>query len=317
MNDGAGVATASYPRPIAHWPIGLASAARTLRGSARRVGPPPPAQLGRVFRQWLPRAGVPAAALVAYVALERAFIGIGAVQEYGTALLLALLASGAQVLLDRRAAGRLPIVASTKAVQPPCGCATRPGAADQIGDVCPEPATPKAFNDAVRRALTHLCDPTRLAVSPLLQLPVISDGLHDQGWEDTRLNRAAVLKVVLVSLLEELRPRHHAGDHTGEAWRFYNCLYYPYVVGATRRRAPTVLRSLREHRLRMGGPRSEMETALDWLLQVDEDTYYKWQRRGSDTIALALRERVAGGDGDGQTTRAPRAGRAHTGARSA
>jgi hypothetical protein len=80
-----------------------------------------------------------------------------------------------------------------------------------------------------------------------------------------------------------------------------------------------VLRTLREHRLRKGGPRSELETALDWLLQVDEDTYYKWQRRGSDTIALALRERerAAWGQGDGEATRAPRSARAYTGAQNA
>jgi len=40
-----------------------------------------------------------------------------------------------------------------------------------------------------------------------------------------------------------------------------------------------------------------MERVVDWLIQVDEDTFYKWQRRGSDTIAAALRERerAAGG----------------------
>lgn len=37
--------------------------------------------------------------------------------------------------------------------------------------------------------------------------------------------------------------------------------------------------------------RAEQERVLTWLLQVDLDTYYKWQRRGSNTIALILRER--------------------------
>jgi hypothetical protein len=30
---------------------------------------------------------------------------------------------------------------------------------------------------------------------------------------------------------------------------------------------------------------------------VDEDTFYKWQRRGSDTLAAALREREAAAGG--------------------
>jgi hypothetical protein len=79
----------------------------------------------------------------------------------------------------------------------------------------------------------------------------------------------------------------------GDAYRFYNCLYYPYVQGITRRRGPTVQRQLQERRRRDGSARTDLERVVDWLLQVDEDTFYKWQRRGSDTIAAALREREA------------------------
>jgi len=62
-------------------------------------------------------------------------------------------------------------------------------------------------------------------------------------------------------------------------------------MGVTRRRGPTVLRTLQERRLREGGAPTDAEQVVTWLLQVDEDTYYKWQRRGSDAIAGALRER--------------------------
>ena len=155
----------------------------------------------------------------------------------------------------------------------------------------PDLATTKAFDDAVRRALTHLSDPTKLATSPLLNLTVVAQGVCDQQLEDNRLNRAAVLKEVLLDLLDGLRPAD--GRVTSDAWRYYNCLYYPYVRGIGRRRAPTVLRQLAERRKREGGPRGDLEQVLDWLMQVDEDTFYKWQRRGSDTIAAALREREA------------------------
>lgn len=158
----------------------------------------------------------------------------------------------------------------------------------------PELATRKAFDDAVRRALTHLSDPTKLATSPLLNLQTVARGVIDQHLEDDRLNRAAVLKEILLELLDGLRPADRAGGIAGDAARFYNCLYYPYVQGISRRRGPTILRQLQERRRRDGSPpRTDLERVVEWLLQVDEDTFYKWQRRGSDTIAAALREREA------------------------
>jgi hypothetical protein len=155
----------------------------------------------------------------------------------------------------------------------------------------------KAFDDAVRRALAHLSDPPKMTTSPLLDLMVVTRGLAERRLDDNRLNRAAVLKDLLLELLEGLRPHEDNGKPTDDACRFYNCLYYPYVRGIGRRRAPTTLRQLAERRRREGGPPSDLEQVLDWLLQVDEDTFYKWQRRGSDTIAAALRERetAAGG----------------------
>lgn len=160
----------------------------------------------------------------------------------------------------------------------------------------PDLATVKAFDDAVRRALTHLSDPTKLSTSPLLNLVAVERGVAEQHLEDNRLNRAAVLKEMLLDLLDGLRPVDGSGRVTSDAWRYYNCLYYPYVRGISRR-GPTVLRQMSERRLREGKPRGEMEQVLEWLLAVDVDTFYKWQRRGSDTIAATLRERevMAGG----------------------
>jgi hypothetical protein len=161
----------------------------------------------------------------------------------------------------------------------------------------PELASRKSFDNAVRRALTHLSDPTKLATSPLLNLEVIARGVQSQGLDDNRLNRAAVLKETLLELLAGLMPARGSGGVTGDAFRYYNCLYYPYVLGVSRKRGPTVLRQLQERRQRDGTPPTDAERVVNWLLQVDEDTFYKWQRRGSDTIAAALRERetAAGG----------------------
>ena len=60
------------------------------------------------------------------------------------------------------------------------------------------------FDDAVRRALTHLSDPTKLAGSPLLSLRLVAAGLRDQGLQDTRHQRATILRAQLIELLEGL-----------------------------------------------------------------------------------------------------------------
>ena len=86
-----------------------------------------------------------------------------------------------------------------------------------------------------------------------------------------------MLEQVLIALLTDLRPRHQDGAPPGSPWRFYNCRYYPYpyVRGISRRRALTVLRGLLERRTCKG-----------------------WQRRGSDTIAAALREKERAAEGE-------------------
>jgi len=166
----------------------------------------------------------------------------------------------------------------------------------------PDLATRKAFDDAVRRAITHLSDPTKLATSPLLNLTVVGHAVAETHSEDNRLNRAAALREILLDLLDGLKPGDGAGRVTGDAWRYYNALYYPYVRGIGRRRAPATLRQLYERRRREGGAKGELEQVLEWLLDIDENTFYKWQRRGSDTIAATLRERErrAGGAAPGE-----------------
>jgi len=76
-----------------------------------------------------------------------------------------------------------------------------------------------------------------------------------------------------------------------EAWRFYNVLYYPYVRELSRKSALAEARRLSEARRRNGQrDPGELEQVLAWLADVDEDTFYKWQRRASDMIAAILWE---------------------------
>jgi hypothetical protein len=67
--------------------------------------------------------------------------------------------------------------------------------------------------------------------------------------------------------------------------------YYPYVRELSRKSALAEARRLADERRRAGqrAP-SELEQVLTWLADVDEDTFYKWQRRASDTIAAILWE---------------------------
>jgi hypothetical protein len=166
-----------------------------------------------------------------------------------------------------------------------------------LGGAEVEPATPaggKAFQDQVRRALTGLKSPPKLAQSPLLALRLVERRLARGGQEDNRLNRAAALREILIEAIEGLRPDGAdpgPAHQVGEAWRFYNVLHYPYVRELSRKSALQEARRLEQERRRAGRREpDELEQVLAWLADLDEDTYYKWQRRASDTIALILWE---------------------------
>ena len=163
-----------------------------------------------------------------------------------------------------------------------------------------DPEDEKNFNNVVRRSITHLKNPTQLVKSPLLTLRLVERRLKEAGLEDNRLNRAAVLREVLVEYIERLRPQGiaYTGNRepgTSDAWRFYNVLYLPYLREISRKNALSEARRLEVERKRLGqsGP-GELEQLLNWLTDLDEATFYKWQRRASDTIAALLREEEYG-----------------------
>ena len=149
----------------------------------------------------------------------------------------------------------------------------------------------KRFKDAVRKALTSLKSPPRLAQNQLLGLELVAQRVAQAGHEDNRLNRVAALRELLVEQIEGLRPSDSAGARVGDAWRFYNVLYYPYVRELSRKGALAEARRLFEERRRAGQREpGQLEQVLSWLADVDEDTFYKWQRRASDMIATILWE---------------------------
>jgi hypothetical protein len=168
---------------------------------------------------------------------------------------------------------------------------------DEDAEVLPDateeeiPNVPKHFKDSVRRAVTNLKSPPQLAKSPLLSLKLIDEQLNQSEQEDNRLNRAAILRELLIEQIEALQPNDSASSPTGEAWRFYNVLYYPYVREISRKGALAEMRRLQEIRQRIGQhTQGTFEEVLNWLTDIDENTFYKWQRRASDTIATILWE---------------------------
>jgi hypothetical protein len=155
----------------------------------------------------------------------------------------------------------------------------------------PELQDAKLFRTAVRRALTSLKSPPRLAQSPLLSLPLVVQRVHDNDLQDNRLNRVAALREILLEQIEGLRPSDDASPQTGDSWRFYNVLYIPYVREFSRKSALAEIRRLSDERRQQGQRQAgEFEQVLEWFTDIDEDTYYKWQRRASDTIATNLWE---------------------------
>jgi hypothetical protein len=149
----------------------------------------------------------------------------------------------------------------------------------------------KPFKDMVRKGLTNLKSPPQLAKSPLLGLSVVEERVRLNGQGDNRLNRVAALRELLIEQIDGLRPSDGTASRTGEAWRFYNVLHYPYVRELSRKAALAEARRLESERRRRGVREpDDHEQVLCWLADVDEDTFYKWQRRASDTIATILWE---------------------------
>jgi hypothetical protein len=187
------------------------------------------------------------------------------------------------------ALGTDPVISPRAATDPPEVVAPD----EATGDQRPE-APPKAFKDAVRRGLSGLKNPPQLAQSPLLTEPFVGEHLAATAGEDNRLNRISALRAILIGQIEALRPPAEPAETTAEAARFYNVLYYPYVREYSRKAALSEARRLREERRRSGAAPSALEHVLEWLADIDEDTFYKWQRRASDMIAASLWE-IAGG----------------------
>jgi hypothetical protein len=139
------------------------------------------------------------------------------------------------------------------------------------------------FARLVRRALSHYGDLARLAASPLTELPTVAAQLAARGARDDPLERAIELKGLLTASIIRLKPPHQGDFGTAPEWRYYNALYFPYVVGLKPygRRAHT-------------SPTDPViKAALECFQnQVPERTLHHWQNAAALLIAQDIRRQT-------------------------
>lgn len=129
------------------------------------------------------------------------------------------------------------------------------------------------FDRLTRRALSNLGDLSKLAASPLMNLPAL-EGTNP-------LDRAQSLKSLLVQSIQKLKPSSSAAFGTTDEWRYYNSLHFPYVLGLK----PYLRRSdydALDH---------DSRAALDWFqTSVPERTLHNWQNTAAKLIAEEIRK---------------------------
>jgi hypothetical protein len=139
------------------------------------------------------------------------------------------------------------------------------------------------FIRLTRRALSHWGDLPRLAASPLTHLPLIEARLAARHAPDNTLERAAELKTLLAESIARLKPRGQGDFGASEAWRYYNALYFPYVVGL----------KPYSQRGEVNGFDPATQQALEWFqTQVPERTLHNWQNAAAKLVAQDLREQL-------------------------
>lgn len=139
------------------------------------------------------------------------------------------------------------------------------------------------FARLTRRALGHYGDLTKLVASPLTALPVIDARLAARGAPDQPIERANELKAVLADGIARLKPRDGGDFGTTEEWRYYNSLYFPYVVG---------VRAYAQNATAAGLDPTARQAWQWFVTEVPQRSLHNWQNAAARLIAADLRGRV-------------------------
>jgi len=134
------------------------------------------------------------------------------------------------------------------------------------------------FVRLTRRALSHMTDPGKLAASPLMRLPILDERVKD----GRTLERAAELKLILTESIIRLKPPAKGDYGTSDEWRFYNVLYFPYVLG---------VKPLSYNIPDDLSP--DTRKVIEWFrANVPERTLHNWQNAAARLIAQDLRDQM-------------------------
>ncbi len=193
-----------------------------------------------------------------------------------TAILVATLGTAVQNALDTLAFGQFPHLRVVRTeLRVAQDTLPRVAATAALGEIRDE-----EFARHTRHALRSLGNLTQLAANPLVDLRAVTCALESAGQPLTLTSRAMALQTLLTETVITLKPE--ASDFgTTPAWRHYNALYYPYVVGMKPYSVKSTVEDIEpQHR-----------EAWQWFReQVPERTLYHWQRTAVNVVARALKE---------------------------
>jgi hypothetical protein len=182
-------------------------------------------------------------------------------------------------LLDRLAFSRSPALRADRATLRRTESALPLRSDDPLDHVDDE-----TFARLTRRALGHYGDLSKLVASPLTALPVIDERLAVRGAPDQPLERAIELKALLADRIAQLKPRDGGDFGTTEQWRYYNSLYFPYVVG---------VRAYAQNATAAGLDATARQAWQWFVTEVPQRSLHNWQNAAARLIAADLRGRVA------------------------
>ncbi len=197
------------------------------------------------------------------------------------ALLFGVVAIASQVFaesiqngLDRLVFARLPALRRARA-ELRTAASLLPRADDRLDlKLLPE----DEFIRLTRRALSHMTDPGKLAVSPLMRLPML-DARVKSGHT---LERTSELKLLLTESVNRLKPPAKGDFGTTDEWRFYSVLYFPYVLGIK------LLSYNHSDDLS-----DDARKVVEWFrANVPERTLHNWQNLAARLVAQDLRDQM-------------------------
>jgi hypothetical protein len=206
---------------------------------------------------------------------ERTALTVLLFTSVAIAISINVLADPLAGLLDRLAFSRSPGLRADRATLRRTEAALPLRSAHPLDGVNDE-----SFARLTRRALGHYGDLSKLVASPLTALPVIDERLAARGAPDQPLERANELKALLADRIARLKPRDGGDFGTTEQWRYYNALYFPYVVG---------VRAYAQNATAAGLDPVARQAWQWFVTEVPQRSLHNWQNAAARLIAADLR----------------------------